>query len=327
VISNRHPNSILNGRAADFGAMSVSWVPLTSDRVPLCASLWSDRPAYTQSEFARALRRLETLLKEGRANGALIFEGERIRAFGTSLFVEAGVVEQFLSAPSPQLGKRLLLDDQSTPACDAVLDKARIGVGNSSTGLQLVVVNSNYDPEAHDVNAVLGSLMSAFQGVHRGYRIVRIVTEVHGDHAIEAMETSRSFDIHHRCTDVSGVKGLSSAIGMLTREQAAAARNLLLPVFVYAPPRIFFTESEQQVLRVALTGATEVVAAEVLRLPLTAIKARWARLLERAFAAVPELLSGPVPDRNAAGRGPQSRHLVVEYVRQHPSELTPYARH
>ena len=55
----------------------------------------------------------------------------------------------------------------------------------------------------------------------------------HGDHAIDVMVTSRSFDVRQRFTDVGGVRGLSSATGMLTREQAAASRNLLLPVCVY----------------------------------------------------------------------------------------------
>jgi hypothetical protein len=47
-----------------------------------------------------------------------------------------------------------------------------------------------------------------------------------------------------------------------TREQAAAWRTPLLGMFLYAPPRIFFTQPEQQTLRLALTGAPDAVIAE-----------------------------------------------------------------
>jgi hypothetical protein len=49
-------------------------------------------------------------------------------------------------------------------------------------------------------------------------------------------------------------------------------------------------------------------------------------VLQRATRMVPELFrSVPLP-KQPHQRGAQTRHLVLEYVRAHPSELTPYLR-
>lgn len=304
--------------------MTIHWEPLTAERVSLCAPLWSDRQAYTPAEFRKALARLERLLDERRANGAVIFEDGRARAFGVTVFVQRAVVDRFLAAPHPQFGKRLLLSGQSGSSPDCVLDRLGIGEGNATLGLELVVVNTNYDEQARDVDGVIGSIISSFLAVHRGYRLARIVNELNGDHAVTVAVTSRSFELRGRFENVGGVKGLSSALFTLTPEQASAWRNPLLAIFVYSAPRIGFTDAEQSVLREALTGDTDAAIARRLHVPLTAVKSRWARLQERAFAALPAQFRSIASRGQAAGRGPQNRHLILEYVRQHPSELTPY---
>jgi hypothetical protein len=302
----------------------VSWVPLTPDHLTHCAPLWGDKRAYAPAEFARATARLAGLLQQQRALGAAILEDDQVRGFGVTGFVDPDVVESFLAAPHEQFGKRLLLDDSLGP--DVILDRRRIAEGNSRAGLQLVVLNTNYDPDARHPDIVLGSVMASFQAVHRGYRVARIVNEVHGAEAVDVAVTSRSFEVRQRFVDVGGVKGLSGAVLTLTREQAAEWRNPLLAMFAYSPPRIYFTEPEQHILRLALTGAPDWDIAERLRVPETAVKGRWTRIQERAFGAVPELSAKLASRTTATGRGRQNRHLILEYVRQHPSELTPYLR-
>jgi len=90
--------------------------------------------------------------------------------------------------------------------------------------------------------------------------------------------------------------------------------------------RLFFTTAEQTLLGEALAGFTDETLSGRLAIPLSAVKARWSRIQDRVARTAPELFKDvPVaPDR--LGRGVQTRHLILQYVRDHPSELTPYAR-
>jgi hypothetical protein len=191
-------------------------------------------------------------------------------------------------------------------------------------GSTLVVLNSNFDTRADDPAAVLGCIMTSFQTVHRGFRIGRIVNEAHGHHNIEVVLTSRTFDICHTRSNIGGVSGFRSMVGSLTREQAADRKTPLLGMFVYTSPRVEFTEPEQELLLEALTGAPDKQLAARLGVPIGVVKSRWRRLLVRAFTAVPDVFHG-VPAPRGDSRGLQIRHLLLEYVRHHPSELTPYA--
>jgi hypothetical protein len=84
------------------------------------------------------------------------------------------------------------------------------------------------------------------------------------------------------------VKGLSSVVATVTQEQAMALGTPLLSMFVYTPPRMVFTELEQDLIRAALGGAPDPMLAEQLEVPLTSIKPRRTRIQQRAFHAVPK---------------------------------------
>jgi hypothetical protein len=297
---------------------------MTPDNASLCLPLWSDRRAYTSDELATALARVRSLLRDECARGALVLQDGRVRGFGITVFADGNRVDRLLATPQPQFGKRLLLGDSARH--DGILNRRRIAEGNATDGLQLVVINTNYDPSTKDPDGVIGAIIAAFISVHSGFNIARIVNEVSGDAAIEVAVTSRSFDLLQRFTDIGGAKGLSSALTVLSRERAGDTRNPLLAMFVYSPPQIFFTEAEQRILRLALRGLPDAAIARQIGVQTTAVKGRWTRLQERAFAAKPELIQGPTANVRGRGRGPQNRHWILEYVRRHPSELTPYAR-
>jgi DNA-binding NarL/FixJ family response regulator len=93
-------------------------------------------------------------------------------------------------------------------------------------------------------------------------------------------------------------------------------------MFLYRPPRLGLTRAEQDVLRAALTGAPDTEIADQLGIPLPGLKARWSRIFERVAAS--DLGDRLAPPKRNGTRGRQARHVVVEYVRKHPSELTPF---
>jgi hypothetical protein len=95
-------------------------------------------------------------------------------------------------------------------------------------------------------------------------------------------------------------------------------------MFVYNPPRIRFTRVQQDILAAALAGATDEQLSARLGIPLTTVKSRWTRIQQRTATLVPELFE-EIPISRAGGRrGVQTRHLILQYVRENPAELTPY---
>jgi hypothetical protein len=308
--------------AASVGWMQIDSVPLTADNVTLCAPLWGGRETYRQGELARVLAAASTLLRQHRAVGAVIREDEVVRGFGLTTFADEALVESYLEDPHPHIGRRLLLE-AADPRSRSVLAIDQIAARNAGGGLQLVVVNTAYDPAASDPDMVLGRMIGAFHETHRGYRLARIVNEVFGGAAMSADATARSYDV--RCVfELDTPAGpLRSLVGTLTREQAARWRHPFLAMFAYSPPRLMFTRAEQELLAEALVGATDETLGERLDIPLSAVKARWSRIHGRFARFAPELLHHvALPDH---GRGVQTRHLILHYIRQHPSELTPYA--
>jgi hypothetical protein len=68
--------------------------------------------------------------------------------------------------------------------------------------------------------------------------------------------------------------------------------------------------------------------ARELNLKLTAVKRRWLTLFERIADVHPDLLPPDVRlpengDNHIGKRGPQKRHHLLAYVREHPEELRP----
>ena len=73
-------------------------------------------------------------------------------------------------------------------------------------------------------------------------------------------------------------------------------------------------------------GFTQEELATIAGLSVHAVKATWTRVLRR-IAEKDGLLCSRIGALRGDGprRGAQVRHLIVEYVRHNPSELTPYA--
>jgi hypothetical protein len=305
--------------------MHLHWTRLDPDNLERYRTLWADRAAHTDQELRDALAVAASLLRDRRAIGALVLRGSQPLALGLSTFVDTSVVEAHLAAPHPQFGKRLLLGPR-TPDGGAILDARGIAAGNAGGGLDLVILNVDFDNTDEDVDSVVGLTFQAFMETHRGYRIARIVCEAFGTHVIDVMRTSHSFEARHLFHDVGGVLGLDALLTSVTREQAARWRTPLLPTFVYAPPRIFFTAAEQELLRAALQGGTDESLSVSLGLPLTAVKARWSRINQKMLTRVPSLFDEVPESLYPNRRGARVRHIVLEFVRANPSELTPYTK-
>ncbi len=289
--------------------------------------MWGDGALYPAGQLDAALAALTLLLQQQRARGTLLLdEQHRARYFGVTVFLQERAADQLVGQPQPRLGARVLAGRQDSPG--PILDVPAIARGNAQGGLHMVVINQGWDMPAEDAGAwpmLMGAVLHDFQEVHRGFRLARVVGEAFGEDGVEIVTKSRAYANTREFTS-RGPTGAAarSVVFWSTRAEAAQQWSPLLPMFTYNPPRIFFTGQEQDLLREALAcGATDPVLAARLHLTVPAVKARWKRLFERVADRMPELL--PARDQRAtAARGAQLRHVVLQFARRHPSELTPY---
>jgi len=297
--------------------------PLTSANLPEAASLWPDRVGYSTAEFGRALGAATTLLREQRAIGTVFRVGSVARAFGMSAFVRSQFADEYLQEPHPQVGKRLLLETAASRS--PVLSHKEVGRGNAEGGLDLIVVGTHIAARANaDRWELFGTLLQSFIQVHAGYRLRRIINEVFGDADVADVRAAGVFTVAAEFDGI-GAGSLKSLVATLTIEEAVERRSTLLPMFLYRPPRLHLNATEQELLRAALEGGTDEALAAKCGVSLSGIKARWTRIQQKASRHLAEPSEHMRPRRNGRGRGAQTRHILLRYVRNNPSELTPYS--
>lgn len=136
------------------------------------------------------MRRARDLLRANQARGALVVdEHHRTRFFGMTVFASEAAVAKLSAGLQPRLGAALFSECEA----GAILDSRGIGRENGSGGLHMVVIAQGYDmTEATDScwGAVVGTVLKAFQGVHRGFRLARSLSEVFGRDGVRVMTTS-----------------------------------------------------------------------------------------------------------------------------------------
>ena len=165
--------------------------------------------------------------------------------------------------------------------------------------------------------------MAVFVDVHRGYNLALIVNETFGDAGVAFVERATPATIHRFTLLSRSGERLVTACWFLRREEAERDGALILPMFSYCRPVLGLTTTERRILQVAVAGATDEKIARALQKPIGAIKSGWRRIHARA-ADHPHLGMHVGHSGREKGRGTQWRHVVVDYVRTHPEELTPY---
>jgi hypothetical protein len=301
-----------------------TWTALTPGTLDRCIPLWSGGANHEPSKLAQTVARVRRLLFEDRARGRIIIdERGQPRAFGVSVFVTELAAERLAKASQPLIGEQLLGDRRWN---SLILDTAGIARGNARGGLQMVVVNQGYDDRQLTDEGwaiLLGALIQAFIDVHQGFRLARVIIEAFGERGASFVASTWPNVVQCRVQTGHG-RALRAARWAFTRVEAERQGGALLPMFNYRPPILALTSAEKDVLRVALTGATDPIIAKTLEIPLASVKGRWSRIFRRV--AETPLMSIVDAEKRSGHRGPQFRHILVDYVRQNPSELTPFDR-
>ena len=252
--------------------------------------------------------------------------GRRILGFGASVFVSSKIVDDELTMPQPGLNARLL---QKIDNGDSVaLTEQELRAGNSQDGLDLVVLCSCWPRDLRDpeqLSEIQTLLTAGFLRDHAGYRLRRALSEALGEQEIQFAGSSHAWQPIRDFGGSSDQGELHRSLWLITKSNALAVSwSIVGMLFHYREPLLHLRPPDQRLLLAALDGMTDHELSDRLGLQLGTIKKRWISLFDRIADAQPDLLPDVNGEHHDHKRGPQKRHRVLAYVREHPEELRPF---
>ncbi len=250
---------------------------------------------------------------------------ESVDAFGASVFLRPGLIDEWFTQPRRGITERVyraLLAGESP-----ILSGRELARANSGAGVDVCILHFCERPV--DLFSPIGQQLlamghAAFRDAHLGYHIRAIVHETFRPVHKALQLASGMTQIHEfsapgtdDCTDARP----SVQVGMTRRQSLAEpAGSPISLLFRSELPRFFFAASERRVLRAALSGRSDADIAEQLGVTRDAIKKTW----RNVFARVDHAANGD--GHVAAQQTAHRRRRLLEYVRQHPEELRPFVR-
>lgn len=247
--------------------------------------------------------------------------GQRLVGMGISIALNAHWQQRMQhSTPAGMAG---LIYDELRQQRYALPSDMALGEMNARGEVSFLVLHYHQlhmDMADPDTVEMLGVAMMLFRQAHAGYRLQGLYQEGLPEHApfLESMGFRRK-------TQHDGSQGM--AMYGLTREDAAA----MMPgppvrdAFQFCPPRFGFTGAERRMLRLALVQMADADISDELGISQHSIKKLWRSVFNRAGDAMPHLFEEFAAAGEEGTRGPEKRRRLVQYLRQHPEELRPYA--
>jgi hypothetical protein len=316
----------------------MMWRPAEYKDLKECLSL---NPAEMGHEIVgrdRAFAAWQTLLHSRSFNSAVIesehpIAGHRIAGFGASVFVSAAFAAQEVSGPKPGMNARIIASIASNKS--VVLTNDELRQDNTGGGLHVVFLCAAWrrdilaPEQATEVEAVMA--MACLQS-HQGYRLCQALREATDAFDVKHIRAQRVFGIITEFEDFHAQNPASfwnrdRALGISNRADAISVPDSVPAIlFSYREPILRFQDGNQQLLLAALRGLTDAELVEALGLKLPTIKKRWSSVFRRMAEVCPNLLAGSGQYLDGQTRGPQKRHHLLAYLREHPEELRPILR-
>jgi DNA-binding CsgD family transcriptional regulator len=244
--------------------------------------------------------------------------GRRIVACGLGVFVSGAFADREIRNPAPGLNSRIIA--AMARGEGIVLSRSQIAAGNAGKGVDFVnmygtwrdgILNAGQLAEVH---ALLGI---SFVEHFAGYRFNRVLKEAIGYSRIALARATGTYRVVAEFPESESVLAVATPESVLASPYSVAAS-----LYRYQKPVLHLRPAEQTLLVAALAGKTDAELSAELGISIEAIKKRWLSIFERVDEFKPEILNSPGTEGD--GRGPQKRHRVVAYVRNHPEELRPY---
>lgn len=321
--------------------MEVRYRPLQPKDIGKCVEYVAQHPILGP-RYGKSIEQLPAAIRAAQRDTYIainVFEeiqrsGIRFLGPGMAVFVNENFLSEAKTTPSFWLGPELVkrIKHGKSP----LLSDTQIRDANSTTGLNLMVWHTCFHP-AEIVRIEVGvAIMTAFEDTFRGFLLKEIFSQAD---SLEQFNAARDagglyFDRRNggygrfRELDADSFSAEPRNFGM-TRELALNhGSSWIGSFFVYGPPQIGFSQSEQRLLLSALgSSGTDEELSEGLGVSLFAVKKAWRSIYDRVAARLPELIPPEIrPDSNAQRRGRQKKQRLLIYLREHPEELRPVSR-
>ena len=289
-----HGRLLGHGDLAEACALVPDWLPLAPALRRALPALWTrllGQPGFNADV-------IEDLARP---------PGQRLVGMGMAVALDARW-QQWLASDPPPFAAAVLYAELEAGRYAPPSDR-ELATLNARGEVSFFVLH--YHQHAQDLGdpdtvETLGVALALFRQAHAGYRLRELCQEGLG----EQSEYLRSMGFRARTARAqAGVPELDG----LTRAEAAR----LLPgtpvrdAFQFTPPRL------------AVTQLTDEQIGDELGLSPHGIKKLWRTVHERAVDAMPQLFGDAAWTEGT--RGPEKRRTLLQYLRQHPEELRPYA--
>jgi hypothetical protein len=260
----------------------------------------------------------------------------RARMIGgaASVFVNDDFLRDVKTPPFFWIGPELA--NRIAGSKSPLLSDTEVAAANASGGLNLLLWHMSIDPEEAKREDVRMQVSAAFFDCHRGFLLKELIAlQASFPEEVDWIVQGGGllFDPVAACYgDIVGKAAPESFavphIFGITRELALRNMSWISSLFLYNPPLVGFSPSEQRLLSAALRGATDDELSDELAISLSAVKKAWCSVYDRAGEYLPESIlnyddSG---DRSERDRGKQKKQRLLAYLREHPEELRPYRK-
>ena len=317
--------------------MHISYRPALPSDVEYCVNGMLPRGFACEPEIRDALPKLwrQWLLK-GSATMAVVetrdLSGyERRVAFGLSMFVSdtftAALIGSKVPPPVAASVARQALSGNSPVLAPAVVRRKNSAAGS---GLNLLCPLIGWLPEVDDdaglLSLVKAKLLEALVVAHAGFNLRRLLQEIYSEAEAQRAGTIGATVFTDYASFYSGGDTLPPPderpylCGM--ERETVQESSTLWPLFLYTEPIIFFSNLEQEVLRLAVMGLTDPQIADALIVSRSTVHKRWHTVLSRAAPHAAVWLPESQRVLSASpGRGAEKRHYLLNYLKSHPEEL------
>jgi DNA-binding CsgD family transcriptional regulator len=280
-----------------------------------------------------------TLLSEGALRLSVVENRAQsgaspIIAFSAALFVTQRFHVEAQSTLPPSLGRQIV--QRCLTGASPTLNRKAVARANAQEGLCVIVCSAAFGGEGVSVRQELitrEKQSDALQFALDGYQIKDLLVDITGAADLRWMLNAGLHIRRDYCgyfqsysLPVPDAASRPWLVGVTRTEALAQAGARITGLFLHSRPRFHFSESEQILLRRALTGKTGENLAESLFISPWTVKKRWQAIYARVAEIDGELLPPPVSNgRNKPCRGTERKRHLLNYIQQHREELAPYS--
>ncbi len=308
--------------------MRLSFRHLEPADFDACWPIFRARHRFSADSAQRIREAWQNLLPARAMIGAVIEDldrpasATRAVAFGASVFVTDAAISSARAAERPY-GLTAFLLGHAEPG-SPVLSGRRLERANAGAGLNLVIVQTGWDPSSSTPEErllIADCLMRSFQEVHRGFKLREMLNEVYGRFECEWCTSGGNWtlrsDYDRYFISASDVYPTEEMHPFLLGATAAEATigSFTASMFAHTTPVLRFSGRQRRVLELALRGwVVSQIAAR------TALNEDSVRNCFRA--AYSKAMLHPA----VGGIFHEDRHkrtTLMTYLKQHMEELRP----